>query len=309
MNYDINRSRNIKHIVDGIPLYRWCIEKGYPYTAAVQMIQRGLSITQMKQRLQDLYYSLEDLSKNILQASYYYANEYPGASRERRLEIRSEFTSIYGQHRLFESHWERIVTGITSYYSSMDYELWKRLPGDDKLEVSNQGNFRRCDIHGYCRKVKAYLCLKKNKSGVRERKYLAINARGCEARRAARIVAEVWVPNPYNKQVVHQIDGEYSNIHPSNLKWVSKAMHGMTTGYSPKRSKPVELIDTDGAVIEKFDSVRDAAKELNLTYQTISNYCKKKVKKNLYQLRFSKNVSFINSELFKKKYQPSMVQS
>lgn len=297
------KANNVKFVVDGIPLYRWCADKGYPYTAAIQMVKRGLSIDQMKERLKDRYYSIQEMKQSIDQAAYYYAKEYPGASRDRRLEIRSEFTSMFSSHRTFDRHWERIVSGKATHYSSSDIELWKRVPGDEHLEVSNQGNFRKCDLHGHCMKIKTYVCLKKNKSGMRERKYLGIKSNGLNARRAARIVAMTWVPNPLNKPVVQQIDGDYANIHPSNLKWISLAFHGMTTGYSMKRSRPVELMNESGEVIETFQSVRDAAKELSLSYTTISDYCKNKVKKSQYQLRFSDNPMFMNTEILKKKYQ------
>ncbi len=297
------KANHVKYMVDGRSLLRWCTEEGYPYTAAVQMLQRGLSTNQMKQRLKDRYYSADEIKQSIHQAAYYYAKEYPGASRERRLEIRSDFTSIYGNHRTFDSHWERVVAGNATHYLTSDIEVWKKIPGDETLEVSNQGNFRKSYSTGHYRKIKTYTCLKKNKSGIKERQYLAVNAHGLIARRAARIVAEVWVPNPHQKQVVHQIDGDFMNIHPSNLKWISKTLHGMTTGYSLKRSKPVEMIDESGRVIESFESVRDAAKELNLSYQTVSDYCKNKVKKNKYQLRFVENSEFMNTEYLKKKYQ------
>lgn len=306
---DYSKANFVKYIVDGIPLLRWCTNNGYPYSAAIQMMHRGLTIEQMKSRLNDCYYSKSDTEQSISQSAYYYAKEYPGASRERRLEIRSLFTASFENFRTYDTHWERIVSGDLTYYSSLNIELWKKVLGDKILEVSNQGNFRKCNINGYCRKIKTYVCLKKNKSGVKDRMYLGVNAVGFIARRAARLVAVAWVPNPLNKEVVQQIDGDFTNIHPSNLKWISLSMHGMTTGYSIKRSKPVEMVDENGAVIEKFESVRDAAKELNISYQTVSDYCKNNVKKSRYQLRFSKNKRFINSELFKKKYQQSLVQS
>ena len=40
-----------------------------------------------------------------------------------------------------------------------------------------------------------------------------------------RLVAECFIPNPFNKEEVHHIDGNKSNNHYLNLQWVTKKEH------------------------------------------------------------------------------------
>lgn len=40
-----------------------------------------------------------------------------------------------------------------------------------------------------------------------------------------RLVAMAFCPNPYNKKIVHHIDGDKHNNVASNLKWVTRREH------------------------------------------------------------------------------------
>ncbi|MBO0441522.1 hypothetical protein [Candidatus Enterococcus ikei] len=63
-----------------------------------------------------------------------------------------------------------------------------------------------------------------------------------------------------------------------NLTLRSKNQHGKRTG-PRSRSQAVELLSETGVVIDSWSSARKAAKDLFVSYQTITAICNKKVKK------------------------------
>ncbi len=280
------KANRITYKVGDISLHRWCEENGLPYSAAYSMLRcGGLSIEEMKTKLKENYYSEKELAGSMKSTAYHYAQIYPTASREKRLEIREEFTKVYSRRYGFESLWEKIVAG--KFKDIDDVEVWKSVKGDPTLEVSNLGNFRRKYGNGACRKIKTFFQSRSKTY------FLAVKTRNKNhAVKAAVVVAEAFVPKPSKNHVINLIDGDYKNIKASNIRWVTMSMHGMLTGYSIKSSKPVELLDDDLNVIEVFESVRQAAKELGLSYTTISDYCKDRIKKPLFDLRFAKNPDY-----------------
>ncbi len=64
-------------------------------------------------------------------------------------------------------------------------------------------------------------------------------------------------------------DGNQNNISITNLYIYSKKCHGKRTGYL-SNSKPVIIIEN--GLIFKYRSVREAAKSLYVSYQTLSDY-------------------------------------
>lgn len=73
-----------------------------------------------------------------------------------------------------------------------------------------------------------------------------------------------------------------------NLRIVTMSERGKNTGPS-SRSKPVELLNDNGKVIESWTSARKAAKDLFVSYQTVMDICNKKIKKKpLINVRWEK---------------------
>lgn len=73
----------------------------------------------------------------------------------------------------------------------------------------------------------------------------------------------------------------------SNLECVSRAKSGERTGGMSK-SKPVEMLDENGEVIDWWKSARKAAIDLHCSYQTIMDICNKKVKKPMFNIRWER---------------------
>lgn len=109
------------------------------------------------------------------------------------------------------------------------------------------------------------------------------------------LVAEIFVPNPENKTVVHHIDFDPTNNDPSNLMWVTRnehaeihmKMNNPMKGRKGKNSpmygkpkpegsglqpKPVESIDTDGVVV-RYESIGKAERVTGVDRSSISRCC------------------------------------
>ena len=92
-------------------------------------------------------------------------------------------------------------------------EEWKDIIGYEGIyKISNLGRVKR--IHGGYRKV-----LKKSlfKSGY-VRVCLTVNAKE-KTFRVHRLVAQTFIPNPFNKPYINHIDNNIENNHISNLEW------------------------------------------------------------------------------------------
>ena len=72
-----------------------------------------------------------------------------------------------------------------------------------------------------------------------------------------------------------------------NLRLRTKSQHGKKTGPT-SRSKIVVLLDDDGNIIDSWPSARKAAKDLFVSYQTVSDVCNGKVQKPVINVRWGK---------------------
>ena len=81
-----------------------------------------------------------------------------------------------------------------------------------------------------------------------------------------RLVAEAFIPNPYNKETVNHKNGDKINNNIDNLEWCTARYNLTYNGIrkkagltNRKRGKCVNMLDRSGAFIKRYDSLTDAA--------------------------------------------------
>lgn len=99
-----------------------------------------------------------------------------------------------------------------------------------------------------------------------------------------RLVAINFIPNPENKPQVNHKDGNPLNNHISNLEWCTQRentihayKNGLAKGVAGKdrwQSKPVIQMDLNGAELNRFESISQAAKKYGFQKGNIINCCK-----------------------------------
>lgn len=157
-------------------------------------------------------------------------------------------------------------------------EEWKRIPGYGGFyNVSNLG--RVCSTRNGSIKIKK---LHKNSDG-----YLKVKiGYGVLSKTlfVHRLVAELFIGDISNLEVNH-IDGDKENnclsnleicTHKENMEHAFNVLHVNNRGMAGKfgkmhhLSKPIYQLDKNGDIIKKYDSLMDAARELNLRAGGIS---------------------------------------
>ena len=111
-----------------------------------------------------------------------------------------------------------LITYVWNF--SLPYERWREIPNTDgRYHISNRGRALSLCKDGY-RILKPFLqngyyCVS-----------ICYDGEGKKDERINILVAKAFVPNPYNKPIVHHIDTDKLNNDVSNLLWLTTAEHG-----------------------------------------------------------------------------------
>lgn len=163
-------------------------------------------------------------------------------------------------------------------------EIWKDIIGYEGLyQISNLGRVKSLG-NSKSRKEKI---LKLTKKRVKKSTYYTVNLHKngvVENFRVNRLVAQAFIPNPYNLSDVNHIDEDTLNNVVSNLEWLS---HKDNCNYgtrntrmsesntnNPKRSKQIVCIET-GII---YPSIHEASRKLNINYGNLCRALKHKEK-------------------------------
>lgn len=140
--------------------------------------------------------------------------------------------------------------------------VWKPIPNYEGLyEVNNLGEIRT--LYNY----KKYKILTQNI----KRGYYQIGLRKNKVRKwhqAHRLVAQAFIPNPYNLPQVNHKDENKLNNKVENLEWCTVSYNN-TYGsrierVTSKTGKPVYQFSLDGKLVKKHKSIASTAREVGL---------------------------------------------
>lgn len=97
--------------------------------------------------------------------------------------------------------------------------------------------------------------------------------------RIHRLVAEMFIPNPQNKDTVNHIDGNKLNNNIRNLEWNSIEENN-DNAYILKLNKktPILQFDKNNNFIKSWDSLREIERVLGFNHSNILQCCKNKYK-------------------------------
>ena len=152
-------------------------------------------------------------------------------------------------------------------------EIWNDVPGYEGLyEVSNYGKVRNI-------KTKRIMKCTKNPCG-----YSIIGLRKNNKQHfhvLARIVANVFIPNPENKTEVNHIDGNKNNNTVSKLEWVNRnenMKHALKTGLLRNASRKLPLkiyqLDLEGNFIREWENSNELKEYLKKDISHIYACCR-----------------------------------
>lgn len=163
--------------------------------------------------------------------------------------------------------------------------IWKNIIGFENYQISNTGLVRKEE------KVLSPF----NNNGYE--RILLINGDNKSKKLIHRLVAEHFIPNQENKPQVNHKNLNKKNNCVDNLEWMTNKenvkhaidniperrrqlkedmskigkKHGKINAM--KARKPIDQLSLDGELIKRYDSARDASRELNISYKGISKCC------------------------------------
>ena len=159
-------------------------------------------------------------------------------------------------------------------------EIWKDIKGYEGIyQVSNLGKVKSLNY-------KRGKHEKEIKQALNSRGYLEVGLFNGKVKthRVHRLVAQTFIPNPENKDEVNHIDGNKKNNTVNNLEWntskenIHHAWENKLICFSKEsrkkagisRQKPCLQYDKNNHLIKRWDSLKQASKELGICKSTIS---------------------------------------
>lgn len=111
---------------------------------------------------------------------------------------------------------------------------------------------------------------------------------GQKQRRVHVLVAQAFIPNPFNYPIVMHLDNNKANPNASNLKWGTVSENTKAAfddglqinakSWEDSQSIPICTFDLQGNLLNQYGSVGEASRTLGVTKPAILNQCNHKIK-------------------------------
>ena len=157
-------------------------------------------------------------------------------------------------------------------------EIWKALPGSPGIEVSTFGRFWTLDRVASSENGTCFLKGRVLKQSYNDKGYLKVHIPINEKRatkRAHRLVAEAFIPNPNNLPQVNHKDGNRSNNNVDNLEWCTRSYNNQyREKFGKALNRPVFAINLKTLEISRFGSQSEAGRNLGINVGNINRVIK-----------------------------------
>lgn len=204
------------------------------------------------------YISIEDAAKWVMKENL--SKNFHSARSSISCNIREIYSSSFG------FKWKIVEQ------NNLENEEWREVIIDEKkIEgyfVSSLGRFRN----------KKGIIMKDYKPHHSGYIYLRVNIQKYALHR---LIAQTFIPNLENKPFVNHIDGNKINNSVSNLEWCSCSennLHNHKIGLNIGNKRKIVQYDLKMNEIKKFDTIKAASIELNISLSCIKDVLKQKQK-------------------------------
>lgn len=140
---------------------------------------------------------------------------------------------------------------------NIEDEVWEKVD-DSNYEISNFGRLRR-------------IGRRKLIEGSISEGYIQVAINGV-TQRVHRLVAKAFIPNPDEKEMVDHIDGNRTNNHVSNLRWVTAEENSNNIHRLKLLSEQAEKRKTDKFINDSLKAIFDTGLSKLELIQMIINY-------------------------------------
>lgn len=161
-------------------------------------------------------------------------------------------------------------------------EEWRKIvcAGDGNYEVSSLGNIRQIK-HGKISPVYP----RKDSGG-----YYRVHISG-KSYAVHRLVAAVFIPNPYDYPIVHHIDEDKTNNTKENLIWCTYQQNRIfgipaASGKNAQRYYTVLQLSMDGKLIAEWNTFSEAARSLGIKDISLISKCAHHQRNSAYGFRW-----------------------
>jgi hypothetical protein len=173
-------------------------------------------------------------------------------------------------------------------------EVWKDINGYEGFyQVSNLGRVKSLQVKKYSHIQKCAIVVKRDKilkPYPDTKQYLIVDLnkdgdRNCQ--KVHRLVAKAFIPNENNYPQVNHKDENKQNNRVDNLEWCTN-QYNSTYGtaksrMAQKHKKKVLQISVSGEIVNRWNSIQEAAKDLKVCANSITLWCSRDVTSRKYK--------------------------